>query len=430
VEQLAGSDAEHAVRDAHAAWCLDLAEAIHPPTCLSPSQQGLWRLEVEHANLRAALDWFERRGDRERLLRLATALSRFWFLHGHFEEGRSWLERALSDPGGIAAVALARAQVGLGQLLFVQGQRERGELLIERGIEIFRSPVDALLLSNALVWKARILIAREEYGEAEAMLRGALDWTTTIPDSKIALSAAVRVHAHLGVVAHERGDLETARGWHERALRSHRELDDVLGVIRSLRDIGDVACDQSDFSAALAAYRECLALQGLWGDPFVVVNALAGSALIAAAWGQPEPAARLQGAAAAAREQFRVGTDLPSERALTERTAALIRAAVGEPAFRAAWQAGRGLSLAAAIAEVDTVKMPASATQRGGDLGLSPREEEVLSLLIAGQSGRQIADALSISVRTVEGHVANLLAKLGVRTRAEAVLVAVAAGIA
>jgi len=53
----------------------------------------------------------------------------------------------------------------------------------------------------------------------------------------------------------------------------------------------------------------------------------------------------------------------------------------------------------------------------------------VLSFLVAGQTNREIADLLFISVRTAEGHVANLLAKLGVRTRAEAVKVAAAAGI-
>ena len=51
---------------------------------------------------------------------------------------------------------------------------------------------------------------------------------------------------------------------------------------------------------------------------------------------------------------------------------------------------------------------------------LSSREEEVLQLLSRGLTDREIAEALTISPRTVETHVSNLLHKLGVRNRAEA----------
>lgn len=430
LEQLIANGEENAVCEAHAEWCLSLAEENRLTPYLPSGQQGLRRLEVEHANLRAALDWFDRRGDHERLLRLATALGRFWFLHGHFEEGRSWLERALRDTESSAPLARARAQFELGQIDYMRGDRDRGETLIEQSITVSRSHGDVMLLTSALITKSRSLIAREEYEQAERLLREALSQAATIPDQAVAASVAVRAEAHLGVVAHERGDLTTARTWHERALQSYRELGDVLGTIRSLRDIGDVACDQNDYVAALASYRECLAMLGKRGDPFVVVNALVGSALVAAAWGQPGQAAQLLGAADAAREQFRVGVDLPSERAVQERAAALVRAAVSESEFRTARAAGRGLSLAAAIAEVQALTSPADVTRRVGHpsiLGLSPREEEVLRFLIAGRSDRQIAAALSISSRTVEGHVAHVLAKLGVRTRAEAVKAATAA---
>jgi predicted ATPase/DNA-binding CsgD family transcriptional regulator len=432
LEQLIASGDVDQTHDALAAWCLRLVEEMRYTSYLPSGQQGLRRLEVEHANLRTALDWFDRRDDHDRLLRMATALGRFWFLHGHYEEGRSWLERALRDSSSIAPSARAWAKFELGQLDYAWGERVRGAALIEQSVDTARADGDVVLLTTALISQSRFFVSHQEYDQAEAVLREALSEAVTIPVPGIAASAVVRVKAHLGVVAHERGDLATARAWHEEATHEYRELGDVLGTIRGLRDIGDVACDQHDFAAALDAYRECLVLLGKWGDPFVVVNAFTGSALIAAEWRQPEPAARLLGAADAAREQFRVNVNLPSERALQERAAALIRAAIGESAFRTAWQIGRRLSLAAAIAEVRAVKPPMDAAPRGGRLsvlGLSPREEEVLNCLVAGQSDRQIAAVLSISVRTVEGHVGHLLGKLGVRTRAEAVKAANAASL-
>jgi DNA-binding CsgD family transcriptional regulator len=57
-------------------------------------------------------------------------------------------------------------------------------------------------------------------------------------------------------------------------------------------------------------------------------------------------------------------------------------------------------------------------------LGLTPREAEVLALVAAGRSNRQIAQALFISPKTVSVHVSNILAKLGVAGRVEAAAIA------
>ena len=52
---------------------------------------------------------------------------------------------------------------------------------------------------------------------------------------------------------------------------------------------------------------------------------------------------------------------------------------------------------------------------------LTPREMEVLRLIAEGHTNRQIAEVLSISVRTVESHRANLMGKLGLHSRVELV---------
>ena len=56
------------------------------------------RFEADYANLRAALEWFERQGRRAGL-RLASALTWFWWTQTHAEEGRRWLERVLDRVG-------------------------------------------------------------------------------------------------------------------------------------------------------------------------------------------------------------------------------------------------------------------------------------------------------------------------------------------
>ncbi len=61
---------------------------------------------------------------------------------------------------------------------------------------------------------------------------------------------------------------------------------------------------------------------------------------------------------------------------------------------------------------------------------LTPRETDALRLLVKGSSNREIAQALGVGLRTVEGYVSNVFAKCGVRSRTEAVLFALSHNLA
>jgi len=56
---------------------------------------------------------------------------------------------------------------------------------------------------------------------------------------------------------------------------------------------------------------------------------------------------------------------------------------------------------------------------------LTEREQDVLNLVVQGQSNQQIADSLVISLATVKAHISNILSKLQVSSRAEAISYAV-----
>ena len=58
---------------------------------------------------------------------------------------------------------------------------------------------------------------------------------------------------------------------------------------------------------------------------------------------------------------------------------------------------------------------------------LTPREQQVLDLIVAGRLNKQIADDLAISIKTVEAHRANLMQKLGARTMAQLMRIALGA---
>jgi DNA-binding CsgD family transcriptional regulator len=94
--------------------------------------------------------------------------------------------------------------------------------------------------------------------------------------------------------------------------------------------------------------------------------------------------------------------------------------AEGQRALRAFRQLGaqRGIDEAAHL--LRTLGVRVAATTRAGT-ELTPRETDVLRLIEAGRSNAEIAGELYLSKRTVEHHVGNVLAKLGVATRAEAI---------
>jgi DNA-binding CsgD family transcriptional regulator len=224
----------------------------------------------------------------------------------------------------------------------------------------------------------------------------------------------------VGIAAHLGGDLDAAeRSW-EGALTLFRREGSEHGASHALSGLADLALQRGEHARAAANWQERLNLT--W-DSWSLRWALEGLAAVAAACQQSERAARLLGAAEALRE--RLGAVLgPGQLLEVERTTAAARAALDEAAFAAAWAEGRRLSPEAARAEAALVAQetgPPIANDRGAagavEHGLTPRELEVVRLVAAGRSNREIADALFISVPTVKRHLSTVLAKLGLPSR-------------
>ena len=362
-------------------------------------------------------------------MRLVAALSDFWYAHSHYWEGRTWFERVLAL--GTPDSRDARVLVGYGRLLSFQGELERAEKLLTEGITRAHARGDAVSETAALLrlgWNAGQSGAHER---AEVLLEQALLAANAIDDQRIADAATGMALANLGVVARWRGNLDAARSRHEQSLRSSRKQGYALGIIRSLSDLGDIARDTTDFVGAAACYHECLTLLGDRGDLRIVGDVIAGCGFVAAAWRLPKEAATLFGAAEAIREAFGFTAIDPIDRAAHEQTVDAIARELGEQAFHGAWQLGRGLSVPDATVEALSLAPPPTAPNLGAREGrsglLTPREHDVLALLVAGHTNPAIADTLFISVRTVENHLAHIFAKLGVSTRTAAVAAAISA---
>lgn len=226
--------------------------------------------------------------------------------------------------------------------------------------------------------------------------------------------------SNLGDALHFTGDLSAAQRFLDEALSVCEHADDRWGHAVALSQRGHLACTQGDFPLAVRLYAHAIAEAQSLGEERQIMFNVAWLANVALASGQPERAARLLGAIAAAQD--------PTGYTVRHRHFARIepstRAVLGDSAFMAAWDVGRGIAWSEAVADalavldLDRTAPLGPPPPRSSDLfNLTRREREVLTLLCQRLTDSEIATALFISPRTASGHVANVLGKLGVSSR-------------
>src|SRR5579864_607270 len=421
------------VRRRHFEWYLGLAEQAEPG--LRGPAQGNWlkRLEAEHDNLRASLEWAKREtGSVEAGLRLAGALYRFWLLHGHWSEGRGWLEGALSAIDDTSIPALPKALRGAATLAWRQGDDARATALAEKGLAVSCELGDR----DEIAWHHLALgttLLQSDATRAKASLENSLVFSGELGDSW-RISVAL---AYLGVVARYHRDYEQAAAYYEKSHALSREVGDKWLIALVLRGLGTVALHLSDHGRAAAFFAESLALSRELGNTWGTEECLEGFAGLACAQGQYERAARFIGAAEALQETLGFRRLTPDQADYGQRLVTT-RDRLGERVFARACAEGRGMTLeqafeyaltpmlSAAFHPVGTPKQTSSEQLSG----LTPREREVAVLIAQGLTNREIGAALVIAEKTADAHVQHILNKLAFHSRAQIAAWAVERGLA
>src|SRR6185369_16415094 len=103
--------------------------------------EWLARLETEHDNLRAALGWLLEQ-DADEFLRLAVAMRFLWNRHGHYAEGRRWLETALARGATAPAHLRSLAVDAIGILARLQGDLPAAHRYTEERLRMGREAGD------------------------------------------------------------------------------------------------------------------------------------------------------------------------------------------------------------------------------------------------------------------------------------------------
>jgi predicted ATPase/DNA-binding CsgD family transcriptional regulator len=427
-DQLAAAGELEDTRRRHADTFLALAEQAEQEL-LGPNQARWFeRLEREHGNLRAALEWAAEQSNGTVLLRLASSVWRFWWMCGYLRDGERWLEQAMfaAEP---AASLRARALDGYGTIMQGLGDYERARVQLEAALDLARAAQDRATAASALVHLGMGAQSQGDEARAATMLEAGLGVYRELGH---AWGTALALRS-LGSLRRQQGDLDAAERDLSEAIALFRQVGDVRALALALISLASLFGSQGERARAQTLLAEAISLGRKLGDNARIIAACADVvAALDSPWAAPEHAVQLLAAADGLRQRSGIGRSAREQTARAQRVAAL-RERLGEPDFAACWAAGAGLSINEFVNVILGARMadaplpppddaPASRRRRG--TVLSPRELEVLALVAEGQTSYQIATALTITERTVKFHVASVQQKLGTSTRAQAVAVA------
>ena len=269
-EALAAHEEVEAVRQAHAAYYLRLAEEAEHGLISPEQEQWLERLEREHENLRAALAWLIEQSELETALHFATALWRFWSLHGHHREGYSILEHLLTAAGPGAVALRAKALIGAGVLTGELGQHVQAEALCKEGLQLFRELEDRQGMILSLWALGKIVHKKNQYATAHIWAEEALALSREMGD---AWGMATSLET-LTLLAVEEGRYEEGRALAEELLWRSKQAGNSRGVTVALMSLGEATFAVGDLVRGQEFLTECLVQTRAAGNVLLIAYIL------------------------------------------------------------------------------------------------------------------------------------------------------------
>jgi predicted ATPase/class 3 adenylate cyclase len=227
------------VKNRHRDWFMQLAETAEPKLRTGEQLPWLNRLEMEHDNLRAAIKWSIEQKHVEQALRIPSALSYFWEIHGHGEEGRNWFEQALAMDANAKKIypfAWANAVHGFAILSAYTPQFQTYYPEMEEVLKIFREYGDDFRVGHTLY--------------------------------------------HLAYFPHFVGELDTAKARYEESLGVYKKINNEWGVGECLHCIAHIEEVQGNTEKAHALYNQSLEELQPIGDRYSLFHPMGDTAVI------------------------------------------------------------------------------------------------------------------------------------------------------
>ena len=296
-EKLIASGEAEAIRDRHLDFFVTFAEEVEPK--LRGTEQFHWldRLEVEHDNLRAALEWSQGQGRLQRGLRLAGALWVFWIKRAYYREGQECVEQLLRQPE-VGEKTLARAQalyaaakcawsqsnsklyleyfeevIAIARELDQTGKKILVLALADWGYRRWQESAlacsrleeawtlgqelgDPWIIAFLLRVRGISLLDQRDYKAARSILEESIALCLKIGDVHLAIFSRV----DLARLDYREGDYATARSQLEQVSLFFRQVNSRRPLSQALALSGEIARSEGDYSLARQYYNEALAI--------------------------------------------------------------------------------------------------------------------------------------------------------------------------
>jgi predicted ATPase/DNA-binding SARP family transcriptional activator len=342
-ELLAERD-EAAVRDRHAAYAAAFVEDVDERRWTDLADRWLDVFAESLAEIGAAHDWAQQRGDVEVAARIAAGLVGYWHREGHHVEGRRWVSAALDQADGLDDDLRARLHLAAG---FVEWPRD---LLVARehlyqAIAAFRALGDNRRLSYALALASVTHIGDPESHElALALADESIELARHIGERTL-LAQALNVK---GEIARVHGDDEMARNAYEEGRDLAASAHDESHLAMFLGNLGFLADHRGDYAEARRLTQEALRLCWALNRRMLAAWMLAELAGPEVGLGRPELGARLLGASDQALSVLGVNRH-PSDMSEYERVVAGLCELLGEDDYERFHSDGARLSLDEAV---------------------------------------------------------------------------------
>jgi predicted ATPase/DNA-binding CsgD family transcriptional regulator len=435
LSKLAEHAEEQAARRAHAAYFVALAERAEP--AMRGPEQRIWfrRLQGEQENLRAALHWLIETDEGELALRLASTGSEFSWMRGDFGERRRRLEEVLRRAPDASPSLGLKALIALGEMLSLQGEAEEARAVLSKALTGARALDDAGSVAECLIFLGRCAMYTGAFAAATEEMEAGLTAARTAGDRWLIAVAQMQ----LGRLECLQGRPGHALTWMEEAVRGFRACGDAVMAAITLAFLGAATGDIGDHARSVACFRESLAIGAELESPWLLHITGDQLAMVYSGFADDdEVLAELVGALEALRRTRGLGR--PTDEPRRDRLTAKLRARLGDERVAAYVDLGDARSFDKTVSLIRQVLDGLLGAEAGAHQSMggpsavagdpfSPREREVLVLLAAGQTNREIAARLHIAERTVKVHLTSLYNKLGVASRTQALAAATQRGL-
>lgn len=347
------------------------------------------------------------------MLEIATELDAFWVTTGLANEARHWLELGLAGEQGKPALR-AMAMVLVACYAGLLNDLTEAHVWLDQATAQADAADDDRARGLTLVLRAILAAWARDLDTAVTASRAAVPLLQDGDDAEL-------VALFVQGLCHEfAGDRESAARVYEQTIARTVELGETFRRSLALAGLAEIALAAGDLSTATENASEALRMKAELGDRMGIAVTLDCLARVSLAEAQLERGAVLLGAAHAIWDDIGMrATGNPfSQTASPWEGVHTARHRMGKSAFRRSFRRGSALPVERAVGYALTGELEAPGTPgAGGDSPLTKREAEVAALVAQGLSNPEIAERLVISVRTAQGHVENILRKLGFTSR-------------